>query len=324
MGFLPEIRKILRYLPSARQTLCFSATMPPEIRTLTKEMMKSPVNIQRDRVAAPPSAITQAVYPVNQDLKTLLLVELLKRGDIKQALVFTRTKHRANRLADALDRHGIQTGRIHGNRSQAQRQAALEQFKTGRIPVLVATDIVARGIDVEQLGHVVNFDVPLVPEDYVHRVGRTGRADATGEAFTFVAPEERQSLIAIERAIGKPLQRVTVADFDYDAKAATRLEIPLAQRIAEIRKRKADDRARGDARRNRAGVAGHRAGGGPSRPGGGARSRQEHPARVGGAPASGSGPADHGRTGRPSGSGEGPGPGSRPAGGFSGRRFRGR
>jgi ATP-dependent RNA helicase RhlE len=254
MGFLPEIRKILRFLPANRQTLFFSATMPPEIRALTHDMLRSPVTIQRDRIAAPPSAITQAVYPVNQDLKMALLVALLKRGDIQQALVFTRTKHRANRLADALARQGIETGRIHGNRSQGQRQVALQQFKSGRVPVLVATDIVARGIDVDQLGHVVNFDVPLAPEDYVHRVGRTGRAEAAGEAFTFMAPEERGAIAAIERAIGKPLQRVTVPDFDYNARAEAKLEVPLAQRIAEIRKRKAEDRARGEARR----AAGHR------------------------------------------------------------------
>ncbi len=322
MGFLPEIRKILRYLPPVRQTLCFSATMPPEIRALTKEMLKSPVNIQRERVAAPPSAITQAVYPVNQELKSLLLVELLKRGDIKQALVFTRTKHRANRLADALDRHGIQTGRIHGNRSQAQRQMALQQFKTGHIPVLVATDIVARGIDVEQLGHVVNFDVPLVPEDYVHRVGRTGRADATGEAFTFVSPDEQHALAAIERAIGKPLQRVTVPDFDYTAKGEGRLEVPLAQRIAEIRKRKAEDRARSEAKRNRSpgpsSRDGHRPGAGPGRHAGAPRGRQSARPSGDGRPA-GAAP-DRGRSGQ-AGSAEGAGTGPRP-GGFRGRRFR--
>ena len=265
MGFLPEIRKILRFLPSKRHTLCFSATMPPEIRALTREMLKDPVNVQRDRVAAPPSAITQAVYPVSQELKSLLLVALLKRGDIKQALVFTRTKHRANRLADVLVRHGIHAGKIHGNRSQGQRSAALQEFKEGRCPVLVATDIVARGIDVEQLGHVVNFDVPLVPDDYIHRVGRTGRAQAIGEAFTFVAPEERASLLAIERAIGRPLQQVTVPDFDYQARPAAKLEVPIAERIAEIRARKADARARSAAKSARQGRPANQMSPGPSR-----------------------------------------------------------
>ncbi|MEP6592368.1 MAG: helicase-related protein, partial [Acidobacteriota bacterium] len=244
MGFLPEIRKILRYVPTKRQTLFFSATMPPPIAALTGEMLRNPVSIQRERQAAPASGITQAVYPVSQGLKPVLLVSLLQRGDIKQALVFTRTKHRANRLADHLVKAGVRAERIHGNRSQAQRTAALEGFKSGRFPVLVATDIAARGIDVDALGHVINFDVPLVPEDYIHRVGRTGRAEATGDAFTFVSPEEEGNLRDIERAIARRLPRVTVPDFDYNAKTAPKLEIPLADRIAEIRARKRDERAR--------------------------------------------------------------------------------
>jgi ATP-dependent RNA helicase RhlE len=244
MGFLPEIRKILRYVPSKRQTLFFSATMPPPIAALTGEMLKNPVSIQRERQAAPASGITQAVYPVSQGLKPVLLVTLLQRGDIKQALIFTRTKHRANRLADHLVKAGVRAERIHGNRSQAQRTAALDGFKNGRFPVLVATDIAARGIDVDALGHVVNFDVPLVPEDYIHRVGRTGRAEATGDAFTFVSPEEEGNLRDIERAISRRLPRVTVPDFDYTAKTQAKLEVPLAERIAEIRARKRDERAR--------------------------------------------------------------------------------
>jgi ATP-dependent RNA helicase RhlE len=257
MGFLPEIRKILRVLPAKRQTLFFSATMPPPIRDLTREMLHQPVTIQRERVTTTPTGITQAVYPVSQHLKSALLVALLKRGDIAQALVFTRTKHRANRLADALQREGIRAERIHGNRSQAQRTAALAQFKSGRCPVLVATDIVARGIDVEDLGHVVNFDVPEAAEDYIHRIGRTGRAEATGEAFTFVAPDERGDLAAIERAIGRPLPRVTVPDFDYNARPAAPLEVPMAQRIAEIRARKAAERARAEQKRQRRAQPGH-------------------------------------------------------------------
>jgi ATP-dependent RNA helicase RhlE len=244
MGFLPEIRKILRYVPTKRQTLFFSATMPPPIAALTGEMLRNPVSIQRERQAAPASGITQAIYPVSQGLKPVLLVTLLQRGDIKQALVFTRTKHRANRLADHLVKAGVRAERIHGNRSQAQRTAALEGFKNGRFPVLVATDIAARGIDVDALGHVVNFDVPLVPEDYIHRVGRTGRAEATGDAFTFVSPEEEGNLRDIERAISRRLPRVTVPDFDYSAKTQAKLEVPLAERIAEIRARKRDERAR--------------------------------------------------------------------------------
>jgi ATP-dependent RNA helicase RhlE len=245
MGFLPEIKKILRHLPSRkRQTLFFSATMPPPIAALAQEMLNKPSTLNLQRQAAPAKGITQAVYPVAQDLKSALLVALLKRGDMPQALVFTRTKHRANRLASQLVAAGIKAERIHGNRSQAQRTQALAGFKDGAYQVLVATDIAARGIDVEALGHVVNFDVPVASEDYIHRVGRTARAEATGEAFTFVSPEEEGELKAIERAIKKTLPRVTVPDFDYSAKPQTKLEVPIAERIAEIRKKKAEDRAR--------------------------------------------------------------------------------
>jgi ATP-dependent RNA helicase RhlE len=251
MGFLPDIRKILRALPARRQTLFFSATMPPPIRTLTHELLKQPATIQIERPSTAPVRIVQAAYPVAQELKSALLLRLIERGDIRQALVFTRTKHRANRLADTLVRAGIEAGRIHGNRTQAQRTSALDAFRAGRTPVLVATDIAARGIDVDDLGHVVNFDVPLVPDDYIHRIGRTGRMEASGDAFTFVAPDERDELAAIERVLGRPLPRVTVPDFDYAARPTARLEVPLAQRIAEIRSRKAADRARADAKRQR-------------------------------------------------------------------------
>ncbi len=249
MGFLPEIKKILRHLPSRkRQTLFFSATMPGPIAALSQEMLNKPITLNLQRQPAPAKGITQAVYPVSQDLKSSLLVELLKRGDMPQALVFTRTKHRANRLASQLVTHGIKAERIHGNRSQSQRTQALAGFKDGAYQVLVATDIAARGIDVEALGHVVNFDVPVAPEDYIHRVGRTARAEATGEAFTFVSPEEEGELRQIERAIGKQLPRVTVSGFDYAAKTQAKLEVPLADRIAEIRKKKSEDRARAAAK----------------------------------------------------------------------------
>ncbi|MEO6214375.1 MAG: DEAD/DEAH box helicase [Vicinamibacterales bacterium] len=255
MGFLPDIRRILRVIPQKRQTLFFSATMPPEIARLTSEMLNNPVTIQRERQSAPASGITQAVYPVQQDLKPALLVHLLNTGQVKQALVFTRTKHRANRVADYLVKHGVIAERIHGNRSQGQRTAALAGFKDGRYPVLVATDIAARGIDVEELGHVVNFDVPQAPEDYIHRVGRTGRADAVGDAFTFVSPQEETDLRDIEKAINRRLPRVTVPDFDYTAKPQAKLEVPIAQRIAEIRARKRDERERAAVNAARRGAA---------------------------------------------------------------------
>ena len=244
MGFLPDIRRILQHVPRKRQTLLFSATIPAPIAALAGEMLRNPVSIATQRQSAPASGITQAVYPVPQELKAPLLTHLLTQGLMTQALVFTRTKHRANRLADALVRGGIKAERIHGNRSQAQRTAALGGFKSGAFPVLVATDIAARGIDVDALGHVVNFDVPLAPDDYIHRVGRTGRADATGDAFTFVSPEEEGALRDIERAVGRRLPRVTVPDFDYTARPGGALEVPLKQRIAQIRERKRQERAR--------------------------------------------------------------------------------
>jgi len=238
MGFLPDIRRILKHLPGKRQTLFFSATMPPPIQALTRELLKHPFAANLGRAAAPAVGITQAVYPVPQNLKAPLLLELVQRGDIKNVLAFTRTKHRANRLAESLTRRGVPCERIHGNRSQAQRTAALAGFKSGRFRVLVATDIAARGIDVEALSHVINFDVPKVPDDYIHRVGRTARAEMTGDAFTFVSPEEEADLRAIERAIGKRLPRVTVPGFDYRAAPAERLEVPIAERFAAARARR--------------------------------------------------------------------------------------
>src|SRR5215204_3692139 len=264
MGFLPDIRRVLKHLPTRRQTLFFSATMPAPIQALSRELLRDPASINLERKAAPAVGIRQAIYPVREELKPALFVELMRRGDVGSVIVFTRTKHRANRLADYLQGEGVPNAKIHGNRSQAQRTDALEGFKSGRYRCLVATDIVARGIDVEQLEHVVNFDVPHLPEDYIHRVGRTARADATGDAFTFVSPEEEQDLAAIERAVGKRLPRVMVPDFDYTSKPKQRFEVPIAERIAEIRARKADDRKRAKEKAERR--AANAAGGRPAAP----------------------------------------------------------
>jgi ATP-dependent RNA helicase RhlE len=244
MGFLPDIKRILRVVPAKRQTLFFSATMPPEIRKLTLEILKDPALIQIERQTVPPGGITQAIYPVPQHLKTELLKKLLEHEGLESVICFTRTKHRANRLAAALSQAGISCVPIHGNRSQGQRTAALAGFKAGHHRVLVATDIAARGIDIADVSHVINFDCPHIADDYIHRVGRTGRAAASGDAFTFVSDEEQQNLRTIERAIGKRLPRVTLPDFDYTKKAAERLEIPIADRIAAIRAEKARSRAR--------------------------------------------------------------------------------
>jgi ATP-dependent RNA helicase RhlE len=250
MGFLPDIRRVLKHLPPVAQTLFFSATVPPPIRELSRQMLKNPVMLNIERASAPATGIEQAIYPVRQDVKSALLLELLKGNAIENAIVFTRTKHRANRLHQYLERHGISADRVHGNRSQPQRTQALADFKSGRIRVLVATDIAARGIDVEGLSHVVNFDVPNVPEDYIHRVGRTARAGATGMAFTFVSPDEMNELRAIERAVAKVLPRKTLDGFDYQPKTAEKLEIPLAERLAAMRSQRSGERARANANAN--------------------------------------------------------------------------
>jgi ATP-dependent RNA helicase RhlE len=244
MGFLPDVQKILGRLPAVRQTMLFSATMPQEIVTLSRRILRDPVTIAVERKSAPPSAITQAVWPVAQELKTALLFELLNRGELENALVFTRTKHRANRVADWLAKRGVEVARIHGNRSQAQRTDALAGFKSGKYRVLVATDVAARGIDIEALPHVVNFDVPVEPASYIHRVGRTARAEREGDAWTFCSPEEQGDLRAIERELGKPIPRRQLDGFDYTKRADEKLEIPIQERIAAIRARKADERKR--------------------------------------------------------------------------------
>ena len=320
MGFLPDIRRVLKHLPAKHQTLFFSATMPAPIVTLTKEMLHSPVTINLERRSQPAIGITQAVYPVPQEAKPALLRELLNRNVISNAIVFTRTKHRANRLFESCEKAGISVARIHGNRSQSQRTEALEGFKSGRYRVLVATDIAARGIDVEALGHVINFDVPALPEDYIHRVGRTARAELTGEAYTFVSPEEERDLSAIERAVGKRLPRVVLPDFDYKQRPAERFEVPIGERIAAIRSRKADDRARAKAkaeRRNGGPTSGsstpparpHPARGPSASARGDARPAGGHPRRSGTARNRGSG-GGHGGRGQGS-SGRGGGSSSR-------------
>ncbi len=242
MGFLPDIRRVLQHLPARRQTLFFSATMPPPIVALAREILRDPVTIAVERPAAPATGITHTAYPVVSELKSRLLLSLLAQPGTRSVLAFTRTKHRANRLTEFLGRHGIRVERIHGNRSQAQRTQALAGFKSGFYQVLVATDIAARGIDIDALSHVVNFDVPPLPEDYIHRVGRTARAEARGDALTLVAPNEEADLRTIERAIGSRITRATLPDFDYGQRLSERLEIPLTERLAAMRAQRAGQR----------------------------------------------------------------------------------
>jgi ATP-dependent RNA helicase RhlE len=207
MGFLPDVKRILARLPVKRQTLLFSATMPEPIVALTKNILADAVAINIGRVAKPAEGVKHTVFSVEQELKGALFVHLLEKHEMERVLIFTRTRHRADRLAKFIARAGIAAMPIHGGRSQSQRDAALNSFRDGRLRVLVATDIAARGIDVVDLAHVVNYDVPNVPDDYVHRVGRTARAEATGDAFTFVSAAEEADMRTIEKAIGMTLER---------------------------------------------------------------------------------------------------------------------
>jgi ATP-dependent RNA helicase RhlE len=220
MGFIRDIRRILALLPAKRQNLLFSATFTDEIRRLADGLLHDPALIEVARRTTDAELITQRVHQVSQERKRHLLAHLVRTGNWSQVLVFARTKHGANRLAEQLDRDGIQATAIHGNKSQPQRLKALAEFKQGKVRILVATDIAARGLDIDTLPHVVNFDLPHVAEDYVHRIGRTGRAGNTGEAISLVCPDERPLLAAIERLIGRRIERQPVTGFDYTEGAA--------------------------------------------------------------------------------------------------------
>jgi ATP-dependent RNA helicase RhlE len=205
MGFIRPIRRLIAALPAKRQTLMFSATFSDDIRSLAKSLLRDPVSIDISPRNSSPPLVDHQVYHVDTAGKHPLLTRLLAAGDIKQSLVFTRTKHGANRLAERLARDGLACVAIHGNKSQAARTRALSDFKQGRVRILVATDIAARGLDISELPHVVNFELPHVPEDYVHRIGRTGRAGAPGRAVSLVSREERDRLRAIEKILGRPI-----------------------------------------------------------------------------------------------------------------------
>ncbi|HEX3316326.1 MAG TPA: DEAD/DEAH box helicase [Gemmataceae bacterium] len=222
MGFLPDIRRVIGKMPGRKQTLLFSATMPPVIAGLAREILKNPVSIQIGRKTAVAVGITQAAYPVADHLKTPLLRHLLRETEMPSVLVFTRTKHSAKKLTRLIAQDGFKVAELHSNRTQAQRTKAMEGFRRGDYQVLVATNIAARGLDVDHITHVISYDVPHVPEDYIHRIGRTARAKAEGDAFVLVSPPEEGCLSQIERQIGQRLPRVTLPDFDYRQAPAPR------------------------------------------------------------------------------------------------------
>lgn len=219
MGFLPDIRRIVKALPTRRQTLLFSATLSRDIEAITHEFLRAPKTVQIGRRSNPAETVTQFVYEVPKHLKLALLTHLLREPSLNMVLVFSRMKHGADRLARGLEARGIRTATLHSNRSQNQRLRALNDFKSGAVRVLVATDIAARGIDVDGISHVVNYDFPPHPEDYVHRIGRTGRAQAVGDAISFVSPDEQSALRSLERFIGRGLVRKRAEGFNYAATA---------------------------------------------------------------------------------------------------------
>jgi ATP-dependent RNA helicase RhlE len=215
MGFAPQLNRIVSEIPKYRQTLLFSATMPPEVEALARKYLRKPIVVQVGMRTQAASTVTHAVYPVPRDRKSALLVELLRRIELDSVLVFTRTKHGADKVVRNLEREGIAALAMHSEKSQGQRTDALDQFKKGTIRVLVATDIAQRGLDIAGISHVINYDVPAQAEDYVHRIGRTGRAAATGDAFTFMAPDEISMVRLIERTLGQPIPRISVPGYDF-------------------------------------------------------------------------------------------------------------
>jgi ATP-dependent RNA helicase RhlE len=220
MGFLPQIRRVVRALPHKRQTLLFSATLSKEIEQITAEFQRDPSTVEIGRRANPAEGVKQSLYPVPKSRKIDLLFELLSQDHLESVLIFSRTKHGADKIARKLQSGGIVTATLHSNRSQSQRTSALSAFKNGRARVLVATDIAARGIDVEGISHVINFDFPPQPEDYVHRIGRTGRAQAIGDAISFVTPDDESSVKALEKMMRKTIERRTLKHFDYTDRPA--------------------------------------------------------------------------------------------------------
>ena len=221
LGFLPDIRKIIKHVPAKRQTLLFSATMPDDILHLAHEVLKAPVTVQVN-TTGPVSSVSHMLYPVDQHLKTPLLLELLRHTDTESVLIFTRTKHRAKRLGEQLEKAGYRAASLQGNLSQARRQAVMNGFRNGTFQMLVATDVAARGIDVTQISHVINYDMPDTADAYTHRIGRTGRNAKTGDAFTFITSEDEDMVRSIERGLPAKIKRCTLKGFDYKKAAPSR------------------------------------------------------------------------------------------------------
>ena len=219
MGFAPQLNRIVEQIPRYRQTMLFSATMPPEVEALSRKYLRKPVVVQVGRRSSAATTVTHAVYPVPRQRKNELLVHLLSAADHDSVLVFTRTKSGADRVVRELEQAGIDAGAMHADKSQQQRMKALEDFKSGKLRVLVATDIAQRGLDISGITHVINYDVPQQPEDYVHRIGRTGRAASTGDAYTFMSAEDIGMVRTIERTIGQEIPRVSVPGFDFGTTA---------------------------------------------------------------------------------------------------------
>ncbi len=236
IGFLPDIRRIVRMLPAERQTMLFSATLIPSIVELAHDITRDPVRIQKE-IAVSPDAISQTLFPVPEHLKPQVLKQLLGDKDVESALVFARTKHRADKVARQLSHANIRAEVIHGDRSQGQRVAALESFRHGRTRVLVATDIAARGIDVEGISHVINYDVPMQPEDYVHRIGRTGRAQAVGSAYTLVGPLDEGMVHRIEVLLNRKIERRRLEGIDYNSSAFVQPNAEAIRRYVEANRR---------------------------------------------------------------------------------------
>ena len=229
MGFINDVRKITGVLPQNRQTMLFSATMPAAVRALASSTQRTPKTIQVGKQENPVETVTQHVYPVEKHRKVDLLLHLIQSQQMYSVLVFSRTKHGADKISRKLDHSEVSSVALHSGRTQGQRQRALEGFKQGKYQVMVATDIAARGIDVEGISHVINFDVPAIPEDYIHRIGRTGRASATGDAITFVSRDERSLMRDIEKFIGRTFSPKTCADFDYSLPPEPKQPAPAAK-----------------------------------------------------------------------------------------------